>query len=147
MKTVTPFQKTGSWLPMLTWGILFTGLSVGLGSCVGARFDQVAVDNASMLGSKLPALMEKATKPYKDNEAEAQSLVAKVSDAYNHAAAAAKNKDVAEQWRLLRDDLVQPFINRWKEKSKLDKDFITPAVKQVNDALAAIERAEKSKPK
>ncbi len=43
--------------------------------------------------------------------------------------------------------MVQPFLNRWKEKGKLDKDFITPAAKQVKDALASIERAEKAKPR
>lgn len=144
MNTVPLLLKPKQLLPMLFWGLL---LASGLSSCVGARFDQVALDNASGLSTQLPALMDKATSTYATHETEAQSLLTKVTEAYNHALSTKKNKDVAEQWRILRDDLVQPFMTRWKDKGKLDKDFINIAGKQVKDALASIARAEKAKPK
>ncbi len=74
--------------------LFLTGLLV---SCVGARFDQQALEYATSLGKELPALMEKATKPYAENETQASALSAKVNDACNHANALSKNKDVAEQ--------------------------------------------------
>lgn len=147
MKTTVFSQNRMAWLPTLLLGLFLGNMSLGLQSCASAKFDQKALDNVTMLAQKLPALMEKATKPYKDSESEATVLLKSISDAQAYAAGIKKNKEIAEQWRILRDDLVQPYLNRWKEKGKLDKDFVAPAVKQVKDALASIERAEKAKKK
>jgi len=147
MNTVPMLRKSGILLPFLFWGLMLAGLSAGLTSCVGARFDQVALDNTTALSTQLPALMSKATGAFATHEAEAQSLLTKITDAYNHALSTKKNKDVAEQWRILRDDLVQPFITRWKESGKLSKAVVDVSTNQVKDALASITRAEKAKPK
>lgn len=147
MKTILSAAKPTRWFSMPFWAMATIGLSLSVAACVGARFDKPALDNATMLSDKVPALMEKATKSYNDNEADANGVLKSLDEACDHAAATKKNKEVAEQWRLVRDDMVKPFLTRWKEKGKLDKDFIKPAAIQVRDALAAIVRAEKAKPK
>lgn len=147
MKTVLQPFKASIWLSMLLWSVMLAGLTTGITSCVGARFDQTALENANMLSEKLPALMDKAIKPFKDNETEVNALIKSLNDAYDRANATKKNKEVAEQWRIVRDDMVKPFMDRWKEKGKLDKDFIKAATTQVKDSLAAIARAEKAKPR
>lgn len=147
MKSVLIPAKTVKWTSLFVWAIVLSGLLTGLSSCVAARFDQVALDNATGLGNTLPALMQKATGAYSQSETEVTAILKTLDDAHSRAAATKKNGDVAEQWRILRDDMVKPFFARWKEKNKLDKDFIKPAATQVKDALASIERAEKVKPK
>ncbi|MCC6460346.1 MAG: hypothetical protein IT260_07730 [Saprospiraceae bacterium] len=147
MNIQLPSPNGSRWFYALLLSITLAGFGAGLSSCASAQFSQTALDNSVSLGKDLPVLMNKATKAYSDNETEANALLAKVNDAYTLAASFKKNKDVAEQWRILRDDLVQPFLTRWKEKGKLDKDFIRPAAEQVKSALGAIERAEKAKPK
>lgn len=142
-----PSSSAPRWFFALLLGITLAGFGAGLSSCASAQFSQAALDNSVSLGKDLPALMNKATKAYSENETEANALLAKVNDAYTLASSFKKNKDISEQWRILRDDLVQPFLTRWKEKGKLDKDFVKPAAEQVKSALAAIERAERAKPK
>jgi hypothetical protein len=120
--------------------------SLSLPACVGVRFDGVALSNVTSIRNDLPTVLSTAaTKPYKDAEKDVTKVLDKIEKGYSHAQATKKNQDVAEQWRLLRDEMVQPFVTRWKEKGKLDKDFVGPAVKQVQDALAAIERTERAK--
>lgn len=56
-----------------------------------------------------------------------------------------RNKDSAEQWRLLQDDIVKPFFDLWKDKGKLDADYVKISQGQVQRSLESIARAEKSK--
>jgi hypothetical protein len=128
--------------------ILGLSLPMGLQSCVGLRSDPVSISNVADISKMLPDLLSKAaTSSFKDNESAVNGLTTKITNAYEHAKGIKKNNEIAEQWRVLRDELVQPFVINWKDKGKLDKDFVTQFVKQIKDALASIERAEKSKRK
>ena len=115
-------------------------------SCM-APYDAMGMEYATSISTKLPAVMEKATEAYSKNEADVKSVTADLDKATSHAATMKKNKEVAESWRVLQNDLVAPFFARWKEKGKLDKDFIKEAVMQVNKSLAAIKKAETAKKK
>jgi hypothetical protein len=118
---------------------------IGFTSCVGLRYDAASLSAVTALSKSLPALMEKATKPYSASETEANALLSQLDNAISQAASLKKNQDAAEQWRLLKDDLVAPFLSNWKSKGKLDKDFVAEATKQVKASLAAIERTERAK--
>lgn len=147
MKTILLSQRPAKWAPFFVLAIVLSGLMTGLSSCVGARFDQTALDYATTLGNQLPALMQKATASYTQHETEITAVLKSLDEAHSHAAATKKNGEIAKQWSILSDSLVKPFFARWKEKGKLDKDFIKPAATQVKDSLASIERAERAKPK
>jgi hypothetical protein len=125
--------------------LIWVLILVGFVSCVGIRYDATSLTNVQQVATALPALMGKATKSFKDSEAEVTKLTGLLDQAQKHAAGLKKNQDVAEQWRILRDELVNPFVANWKEKGKLDKDFVTAATQQVTGALSAIERAERAK--
>ncbi len=134
--------------PATAWtSFALAALLALVASCTSARIDTVAIENAKNLAKNVPALMLKATKAYSENEPEVKAIVASLTAAYDRAAATPKNKEVTEQYRLLRDKMVQPFLDRWKEKGKLDKDFVKEATDQVKSAIASIIRAEESKPK
>lgn len=126
-------------VPLLLLGLLT--------SCAGVRYDRVAWDNVNGIIHEVPTLLDHAAQdPYSKHETAVNKALEKINTGYTHAAATKKNQDVAEQWRVLRDEMVVPFVNRWKEKGgKLDKDFVTPATKQIKDALLAIERTESAK--
>jgi predicted RNase H-like nuclease len=115
-------------------------------SC-SARYDLTSVSNVSNIAAKLPALMGKATGKYSDNESSVTSLMSDLTKAYEHSAGLKKNKEIANQWLIMKNELAQPFFDRWKDKGKLDNDFIKEAVKQVKGGMDAIEKAEKAKQK
>ena len=127
--------------------VLLIALLPFLQSCVGARFSQTALDNVTRVEGTMPPLMEKATGKYSDHAASVDAVIADINKALNDAAATKKNSDIAEQWRIFRDELAQPFFTRWKTETKLDKDFVKLSVEQVKKSLAAIEKSERAKPK
>jgi hypothetical protein len=131
----------------LLFGLLITTASATmLPSCM-APYDAMGTENVNSIATKLPALMGKATEAYTKNEAEVTSLTSDLDKAVAHAASMKKNKEVAESWRLLQTELVAPFLARWKDKGKLDKDFIKEATTQVTKSLDAIKKAEMGKKK
>jgi hypothetical protein len=130
---------------LLTFALLI-GASATFQSC-SAKYDMTSVSNLSNLATKLPALMGKATGKYSDNESSITSVLADITKAYDHSAGLKKNKEIANQWLILKNELAQPFFDRWKDKGKLDNDFIKEAVKQVKGGFDAIEKAEKAKKK
>lgn len=111
------------------------------------RFDQTAVDNVTNLSTLLPSMMSKATGGFADNS----DIIKKASEALDQAVAHANgtkgNKSIATSWNTLKNDLVAPFLARWKEKGKLDGTFIKEATSQVTKSLDAIKRAEMGKKK
>lgn len=132
-----------------SWGF-FLGLflcfvSIQNMGCVSARYSPAAVETVRKISTALPALMEKATAPYDNHKADVDALIAELDKAQSDAAAIKRNKEVAEQWRLLRDDVVKPYVNRWKEKGALSAALVKPAVESAKKSLASILRAEEGK--
>lgn len=109
------------------------------------RFDAIGFDNISTIGTKLTDLMNKATGSY--NATAASSLLTEIDKAYEHAKSVKGNKSIAESWRILKTDMVAPFLDKWKTDGKLDKDFVKEAVAQVKKSITAITNAEKAKKK
>lgn len=144
MKTLLSSLKINTLV--LSLGLLCAGAMTTFSSCV-ASFDAIGMENVTGISSKLPALMGKATETYGKHEADATTLLSDLGKAATHAASLKKNKEVADAWKILQNDLVAPFFARWKEKGKLDKDFIKEASMQVTKSLDAIKRAESAKKK
>jgi len=109
------------------------------------KFDQMGVDNVKNISTKVTGLMGKATGPY--NEPAAADLLSDLDKAQAHAAGIKGNKSIAESWKVLKDDLVAPFLMKWKEKGKLDAPFVKEATAQVVKSLDAIKKAEMGKKK
>jgi predicted RNase H-like nuclease len=133
------------WSKLLLFAVLLNS-SVVFQSC-SSKYDMTSVSNVSNIATKLPALMGKATGKYSENEGSITSMMADITKAYDHSAGLKKNKEIANQWLIFKNELAQPFFDRWKDKGKLDKDFIKEAVSQVKGGLDAIEKAEKAKKK
>jgi hypothetical protein len=131
---------------LLVLGLLLASTATTLQSC-SPRFDAIGSQYVNTLASALPDLMGKATGSFADHKADVEKLLADVAQAATHAAAIKRNREVAESWKLLQNDLVAPFFNSWKDKGKLDKDFVKEASAQVKKSLAAIKRAEDGKRK
>lgn len=129
------------WLFSLTF--LLLGLGLVLQSC-SPKCDPDNITTAVNLATELPALMAKASSK-KYSQEDADKVLKPLAAALERAKATSRNKDSAEQWRLLQDDLVLPFFNMWKEKGKLDADYVKVSQGQVERSLNSIARAEKSK--
>ena len=131
---------------MLALGFLLFSTTTTMQSC-SPQFDQMGLDNATNLGSKLTDLMAKAVEPFGKHSDAVSSLLSDLGKAADHASGQKRNKEIAEQWKLLTSDLATPFFNRWKEKGVLSKDVIKESVGQVGKSLDAIKKAELAKKK
>ncbi len=141
-------HHSSSMKPIYTFTLLFS-LSLFLLStpACAPKFDATGLNNITNIGTKLTDLMNKATGAYSGNSTAATSLLTEIDKAYEHAKAINGNKTIAESWKILKDELVAPFMEKWKTSGKLDKDFIKEAVAQVTKSVTAITNAEKAKRK
>lgn len=110
-------------------------------------FDPDGSANAKNLSTAATELMAKATGEYRSHESAADDLLKQMGKAQEHAAGIKRNKEIAKMWQILKDDLVAPFMARWKEKGKLDKDYVKEATSTVTKSFDAIKRAEAAKKK
>lgn len=111
------------------------------------KFDKIGLDNATNLATSLTELMGKATGKYTAHTDAIQQVSTALSNAVKHAESRKKNLEIAEAWKTLQNDLVAPFLTRWKEKGSLDKDFVKEATTQVAKSLEAIKKAELARKK
>ncbi len=144
MQTIFASFRPSAW--MLALGFLLFSTTTTLQSCAPV-YDALGVQNLTDLSKILPDLMGKAVKPFSENKDAVTQVMTKLNDTYTHAAAIKGNKEIAQSWKILKDEIATPFFDRWKEKGKLDKDFVAEATKQVTKSLEAIKKAEMSKKK
>lgn len=137
-----PFSSTFN-----AWMIGFLILSAAtMQSCT--KFDKVGLDNATNLSSDLSSLMSKAsTSKYTANTEAIKKVSDALASAVQHAEGVKRNKEIASSWTTLQDDLVIPFLARWKEKGMLDKDVVRESTAQVSKSLDAIKKAELARKK
>lgn len=124
--------------------VLFSTSTLTMQSCA-AKFDQAGLDNVTNLGTKLTDLMGKATEPFGKHSKAVASLLEEMGKATEHAAGQKKNKEIAEQWKILTNDVAKPYFDRWKEKGVLDKDFVKETVGIAGKSLDAMKKAELAK--
>lgn len=131
---------------LLSFGLVLFSVTSTMQSCT-PKFDQIGLDNVTNLGGQLTQLMGKAVEPFGKHSAAATKMLEDLSAAATHAAGQKRNKEIAQSWKILNDELATPFFNRWKEKGILDKDYVKEAVGQVGKSLDAIKKAEMAKRK
>lgn len=130
----------------LCW--LALGLLLVAAPACSAKFDKTGLDNVTNLSTALSDLMGKAaTSKFSAQSDAIKKVSADLDKAVQYAAGKKKNKEVAEAWKTLQNDLVTPFLDRWKEKGMLDKDFVKESTAQVTKSLDAIKKAEMAKKK
>lgn len=126
-----------SWM----FGFLLLGAASAMQSCT--KFDKVGLDNATNLSTELTSLMSKAsTSKYTSNTEATKKVSDALAKAVQHAESVKRNKEIATSWTTLQDDLVIPFLARWKDKGMLDKDVVKESTAQVTKSLEAIKKAE-----
>lgn len=129
-------------------GVFLAGImAVSVLHSCSPKFDKIGSENAANLGSKLPELMGKATEAYAKHSDAVSAMQADLQKAYDHAASIKGNSNLANAWKVLKDELAGPFFARWKENAKIDKDVVKESVKQVNASLDSIKKAEMAKKK
>lgn len=132
-------------LNTLMFGFLLLGAASMTQSC--NRFDNVGLGNATNLATALSDLMAKATSKYSGHTEAINKVKDALSKAVSHAAGRKNNTEIATAWKTLQDELVTPFLDRWKDKETLDKDYVREATAQVSKSLEAIKKAELARKK
>ncbi|MFN0174071.1 MAG: hypothetical protein ACKVU0_05435 [Saprospiraceae bacterium] len=127
-------------LNTLMFGLLLFTAAGTIQSC--NKFDKAGFDNAANLSSSLQELMSKATSKFSANSDAIKKVSDALANAVKHAESRKRNTEIAESWKTLQNELVNPFLARWKEKGMLDKDLVTESTAQVTKSLEAIKKAE-----
>jgi hypothetical protein len=132
--------------------LVFAGIIVYLSQCGGliAKFDPIALENATSLKEEALSLMEKANEPYEQHQQEIKELETKLEQAYQYAKEKPKNTLSARQWEILKDpgkNLLGGFIKHWQESNQLSSTFIDEAKKVIADAFDTIIDLESGKRK
>lgn len=114
-----------------------------LAACVPliGPYSQTAYQNATDLKAETLALMDKATKPFSDNEKQVEALVVAIDKAYEYVHGIPSNDLSARQWEILKKpdgDLLGRFFARWKSEGILKQVFIDEFKGIVSDAFDEI---------
>jgi hypothetical protein len=113
-------------------------------------FNQSAYEQATTIKVDALALMEKATETYASHEADVTQLQTRVDKAYEYAKGRPKNEDSTNQWAIIRDPKrhsLGGFLARWRDKTKLDSDFINESKGLVSDDFDQVIALESGKDK
>jgi hypothetical protein len=111
------------------------------------KIDPVGIQNASNISTKLSELMNKANTAFGPNATAVSTLLTEINTAYEHAKSVKRNKEIAEAWRILKDETVTPFFDKWKKDGTLNPELVKESVTTATKSINAILNAEKSKRK
>jgi hypothetical protein len=95
-------------------------------------------------------LMNKATEPYAQHKAAAETLRLNLDKAYEDAKGVPNNELSTQMWEILKNpngNLLGGFLTLWQKKSVLTKGYITEKKLQVGEAFDKIINLEINKPK
>jgi hypothetical protein len=124
-------------------------VTIGLGACA-ARFNQVALNNATSLKERTLATLDKANTPYADHQAEVETLQSELDKAWEYAKGLPKNDASAQQWALLRNPdghLAGGALKKWRAEGKLSPAMVTEISGQIAHGFDEIIELENKKPK
>jgi hypothetical protein len=114
-----------------------------------APYRPEAYEKATSLKVEALNLMDKATEPYAQHQAAAETLRLNLEKAYEDAKGIPQNELAAQMWEILKDpngNLLGGFLGKW-QKSVLKKPFIDEKKAQVSDAFDKIIALEIGKSK
>ena len=115
-----------------------------------ASYNETEYQYATSLKAEALALMDKATEPYAQHQADAEKLTLDLSKAYEYAAGRPKNEISAKQWQILKDpsrNLLGSFLARWQTEKTLGATYVAEKKLQISDAFDTISALESGKPK
>lgn len=123
-------------------------LFISLGCATISPYSETAYQQATSLKVESLALMDKATEPYAQHQAEVEALRLKIDKAYEYAKGLPKNEDTTRQWEILKSSdrhLLGAFLEHWREKSTLSAAYIADKQRQVGSAFDQIIGLESGK--
>ena len=134
---------------LLKSNVFFIGLAFSLCGCSTiSPFSPNAYEQATSLKVEALTLMEKANQPYPDQKVSVEAVQMSVEKAYEYAKWRPKNQDSISQWEVIRDpskNSLGGFLNRWKQKTTLDSEFIQEAKSLVSDGFDTVIHLESGK--
>jgi hypothetical protein len=115
-----------------------------------APYRPEAYEKATSLKVDALNLMDKATEPYAQHQAAADTLRSNLDKAYEDAKGIPQNEVATQLWAILKDpnrNLLGGFLAKWQKESVLKKPFIDEIKVQVGDAFDKIIALESGKSK
>lgn len=115
-----------------------------------APYRPEAYDRATSLKVEALNLMDKATEPYAQHLAAAETLRLNLEKAYEDAKGIPQNEVATQMWEILKDpnrNLLGGFLKMWQKESVLKRPFIAEKKAQVGEAFDKIIALEIGKSK
>lgn len=137
---------------LIAMRLLLAAAVVALAGCQAtiSPFSPKAYEQATSLKVEALALMDKATRPYAEHQAEAEALRVSIEKAYEYAKGRPRNEVSVKQWEILRSperNLLGGFLKRWETRGPQSPAFITETKGLVADAFDMIIGLESGKQK
>jgi hypothetical protein len=124
-------------------------LSLLIMSCSSiSPYSPRAYEYATSLKVESLSIMNHATEPFENHQADVEELVRKVDQAYEYANGLPKNEFSAKQWEILKDpdrNLLGGFFKRWENETTLSKGLIDEKKDQIAEAFDIIIGLESKK--
>lgn len=113
-------------------------------------YSEQAYQQAVSLKVESLQLMDRATKPYSENDEAVRQLRTDLQKAYEYARGRPDNEISTRQWEILLDpdrNLVGGFLARWEREDSLSPVFVAENKKIISDAFDTIIELESGKMK
>jgi hypothetical protein len=134
---VSLFSRFHLWIGLM---LLVTGCR----TCKNA-YDAAYVNKAELIEIHAHHLFSRAHEPYSNYRYAAERLL-KELESINEHVAGKKNKELAYNWLLIRNEMAIPFIKRWREEGQLDRMFANEFDKQFRISVQTLIKQEHAKP-
>ena len=146
--------RTSGWAEPLPRGVVVSALLV-IVLLIGcqptiAPYRAPAYDKAISFKVDALDLMAKATEPYVQHQAAAETLRLNLEKGYEDAKGVPNNEVSTQMWKILQDpngNLLGGFLTLWQKQSVLSQAYITEKKLQVGDAFDNIIALESGKTK
>ena len=116
-------------------------LCLTLLSCQSTRtalYDQYSYQQTTAIKAETAMMMDKATSPYGEHQAEVEKLLLEVNQLVEYEKNKPNNEVTYAMWQTLTNkekNLLAGFFKRWQEKGSFSPMFLEESKKQVMEAL------------
>lgn len=113
-----------------------------------SKFDQYSYTQSTSLKVDALNLMDRATEPYDQHQAEVLKIKSDLDKIYEYEKNRPKNQVTEKMWVVIRDStghLFGGFVKRWQKEGKLDAVFIQEARTLVSQSFDQISQLESGK--
>lgn len=129
----------------LTVVLLLSSVTLVNQSCSKVKLPSEVTSIVNTLSPQIPSLMKQAVNTWTPQFGEQGGQIIDLLSQATGLTKGGKTQEISNMFSDLSKKQVEPFMQMWKQKGKLDQGTIDRSVKAVDDSLGKIKKAGKIK--